>query len=160
MARVSAKPLNLFCTQPLADPTAMLNNFFPWVTMAQPFPGLWGTTPPPTIPRDAQHVEGEPYRPGAVFLKSAYLGPTPVLLEPETPAAHDVAPTAVEPSPTVGSEAHFLGTCKPCVFIFKEGCNSGAECKFCHLCDAEERKRRKKQQKMASARRSALRKVC
>jgi len=47
--------------------------------------------------------------------------------------------------PTVGSKDHSLGTCKPCAFFFKEdGCQSGADCKFCHLCDSGEKKRRQR----------------
>lgn len=46
--------------------------------------------------------------------------------------------------PTVGSRGHSLRMCKPCAFITK-GCQSGVECKFCHLCEVGEKKRRKKE---------------
>lgn len=47
--------------------------------------------------------------------------------------------------PTMGSAKHRLGQCKPCAFAWKpEGCESGAECKFCHLCPPGEKQRRKK----------------
>ena len=37
------------------------------------------------------------------------------------------------------------GICKPCAFVHrKEGCKSGATCKFCHLCDQGARKQRKR----------------
>lgn len=49
--------------------------------------------------------------------------------------------------PTLGSLGHFLMKCKPCAFIFKSGCESGVECKFCHLCEPGEKKRRKKENK-------------
>lgn len=49
--------------------------------------------------------------------------------------------------PTVGSSGHHLGLCKPCAFLEK-GCQSGVDCKFCHLCAPDEKKRRKKE-KMA-----------
>jgi len=52
-----------------------------------------------------------------------------------------------EALPSIGSVGHRLGVCKPCAFVFKEGCRSGAECKFCHLCDPGEKKRRKKERK-------------
>mmetsp|Transcript_5170 Transcript_5170/g.9338 ORF Transcript_5170/g.9338 Transcript_5170/m.9338 type:complete len:135 (+) Transcript_5170:150-554(+) len=49
--------------------------------------------------------------------------------------------------PSVGSLSHDAGTCKPCVFLFKEGCNSGKNCSFCHLCPPGEKKRRKKERR-------------
>ncbi|CAE7227282.1 unnamed protein product [Symbiodinium natans] len=49
--------------------------------------------------------------------------------------------------PTKGSAKHHLGLCKPCAFVFKDGCNTGWECEFCHLCEPGEKKRRKKERK-------------
>lgn len=46
--------------------------------------------------------------------------------------------------PTIGSAGHHVRRCKPCAFVLK-GCNSGVDCKFCHLCDFGEKKRRKKE---------------
>lgn len=47
--------------------------------------------------------------------------------------------------PTVGSMNHRFRRCKPCAFAWKDsGCQSGAKCKFCHLCDPAEKKRRRK----------------
>lgn len=46
--------------------------------------------------------------------------------------------------PSVGSADHHLGTCSPCAFTIK-GCSSGADCKYCHLCDPTEKKRRRKE---------------
>merc|ERR1712087_895144 len=37
--------------------------------------------------------------------------------------------------------------CKPCAFVFKDGCESGANCTFCHLCAPGEKKRRKKEKR-------------
>lgn len=51
--------------------------------------------------------------------------------------------------PTKGSALHRAGTCKPCAFVFKGGCQSGVDCKFCHLCQPGEKKRRKKDWKEA-----------
>jgi len=45
---------------------------------------------------------------------------------------------------SIGSVGHEWGLCKPCAFFPKRGCNLGASCFFCHLCNAGERKRRKK----------------
>merc|ERR1719415_83998 len=57
----------------------------------------------------------------------------------------------VGPQPhSKGSVLHFQGTCKPCAFFWKVvGCKYGTECEFCHLCDADERKRRNKEKRMA-----------
>jgi len=52
-----------------------------------------------------------------------------------------------EPVPSLGSQGHAAGTCKPCAFLHTKGCANGAECPFCHLCDAEEKKRRKQQRR-------------
>lgn len=53
--------------------------------------------------------------------------------------------------PSRGSALHAWGACKPCAFVFQEGCQNGIDCQFCHLCDPGERKRRKKQRrKMAT----------
>lgn len=47
--------------------------------------------------------------------------------------------------PTIGSKDHMLGVCKPCAFVHREeGCKSGVQCKFCHLCEPGVRKQRKK----------------
>merc|ERR1712117_399854 len=57
----------------------------------------------------------------------------------------------VGPQPhSKGSILHFQNTCKPCAFFWKVvGCKYGTECEFCHLCDADERKRRNKEKRMA-----------
>jgi len=58
------------------------------------------------------------------------------------------APGSIE-LPSFGSAGHALGECKPCAFLHTKGCGSGAMCKFCHLCDAGEKKRRQKEKKQA-----------
>merc|ERR1711956_191823 len=55
--------------------------------------------------------------------------------------------------PSVGSTQHHVGRCRPCSFL-KQGCRSGIECNFCHLCGPDEKKRRKKN-KMYEKRRAA-----
>lgn len=50
--------------------------------------------------------------------------------------------------PTRGSALHSSGACKPCAFVFQDGCKNGLECEFCHLCDIGESKRRKKTKKL------------
>lgn len=51
--------------------------------------------------------------------------------------------------PTVGSQEHQFGTCRPCAFLYTKGCNNGVLCPFCHLCDVGERKRRAKANRAA-----------
>eukprot|EP00933_Yihiella_yeosuensis_P054737 TRINITY_DN5326_c0_g1_i2.p1 TRINITY_DN5326_c0_g1~~TRINITY_DN5326_c0_g1_i2.p1 ORF type:complete len:266 (-),score=56.42 TRINITY_DN5326_c0_g1_i2:227-928(-) len=48
-----------------------------------------------------------------------------------------------------GSVGHFTGECKPCAFFHTKGCDSGAMCPFCHLCDAGAKKRRQKEKRAA-----------
>jgi len=59
--------------------------------------------------------------------------------------------------PSRGSALHPWGACKPCAFVFQDGCANGVECEFCHLCEPGERKRRKKERrKMAAGWRMAV----
>lgn len=51
---------------------------------------------------------------------------------------------------SVGSLNHADGTCKPCAFMHTKGCQSGADCSFCHLCPPGEKKRRAKLTKQAA----------
>lgn len=53
----------------------------------------------------------------------------------------------LEELPSMGSLGHDIGDCKPCAFFNTKGCGNGASCKFCHLCDAGEKKRRLKMKK-------------
>lgn len=59
-------------------------------------------------------------------------------------AAFPVAAGASDSSPTVGSEGHSLGLCRPCAFLYTKGCANGARCAYCHLCKPGEKKRRMK----------------
>lgn len=52
-----------------------------------------------------------------------------------------------EALPSLGSAAHRAGQCKPCAFFDTSGCENGAACRFCHLCDAETRRQRRKDKK-------------
>lgn len=49
----------------------------------------------------------------------------------------------VDDLPSAGSIGHEAGTCKPCVFYHTKGCANGSSCTFCHLCDAQEKRRRR-----------------
>lgn len=66
----------------------------------------------------------------------------------EVPAPTHPAPGSAE-LPSIGSAGHLRGECKPCAFLHTKGCDNGAVCRFCHLCDAGEKKRRQKEKKVA-----------
>jgi len=55
--------------------------------------------------------------------------------------------TWVPPAPTkqsAGSALHRQGRCKPCAFMYKDGCRNGADCPYCHRCPPGEKQRRKR----------------
>jgi hypothetical protein len=62
------------------------------------------------------------------------------------------APGSVE-LPSVGSAGHAKGRCKPCAFFHIKGCENGAVCRFCHICESGEKKRRAKE-KLANRRKA------
>jgi hypothetical protein len=46
---------------------------------------------------------------------------------------------------SAGSALHGSGECKPCAWFWKpQGCKWGAECFYCHTCQASELRKRKK----------------
>lgn len=67
-------------------------------------------------------------------------------IDMNVPSPQPIQPIVVcsDQCPTVGSQGHWLGTCKPCAFLHTKGCGNGASCQFCHLCDKGEKKRRAK----------------
>jgi hypothetical protein len=50
----------------------------------------------------------------------------------------------VTPHYSIGSVGHEAGTCRPCAFLYTKGCENGAACEFCHLCERDEKKKRRK----------------
>ena len=47
--------------------------------------------------------------------------------------------------PSLGSQAHGTGLCRPCAWLWKPGgCQNGFECRHCHLCPDGELKARRK----------------
>merc|ERR1711879_736720 len=71
---------------------------------------------------------------GAILELASMLDTTPAMGSPEMPS--------------IGSAQHHSGECKPCAFFWKAaGCGNGADCIYCHLCDANEKKRRQKEKK-------------
>lgn len=65
-----------------------------------------------------------------------------VLLEPSGSLIADIMHQAL---PSIGSQAHGRGNCRPCAWFFKsEGCANGKDCRHCHACPAGEIQRRRK----------------
>jgi hypothetical protein len=57
----------------------------------------------------------------------------------------EVVVEATNPKQHIGSSGHDAGTCKPCIWYWRQGgCRRGDDCEHCHLCDAQEIRRRKK----------------
>jgi hypothetical protein len=46
--------------------------------------------------------------------------------------------------PSVGSQSHGAGACRPCAWVWKaDGCKNGKDCRHCHSCPQSEIKRRR-----------------
>lgn len=97
-------------------------------------------TPPPRAPPRVLKLED------AIQTPQAPLNP-PRLMASTAEAMSTTPMLGSSGVPTRGSAEHALGRCKPCAFVFKEGCQSGVDCMFCHLCPLGEKKRRKKERK-------------
>jgi len=88
----------------------------------------------------------EVYQPGRLLRRE---------LQMAAPQVLHLADTIEEPDsfspecPSVGSAGHHLGLCKPCDFVHRGSCRTGAACKFCHLCGPAENKQRKKEKRAA-----------
>jgi|Transcript_113974 hypothetical protein len=61
------------------------------------------------------------------------------------PPAFAMPTQAYQTALSLGSAGHHKGICKPCAFVYKGGCESGAQCQYCHLCPPGEKQRRKRQ---------------
>ncbi|CAK0910586.1 unnamed protein product [Prorocentrum cordatum] len=106
-------------------------------------PGAPPAPPPPGVPacpgRPAAALPApsplvEPGRPGTGALPGSWCAPRAA--EPEAAALHAALPSE-------GSALHAQGRCKPCAFVDTTGCENGSRCKFCHICDEDDRRRRR-----------------
>jgi hypothetical protein len=71
--------------------------------------------------------------------------PAPVLsLVAALPVAEETPQMIV---PSLGSQTHALGQCRPCAFFHTHGCENGINCEFCHLCGPGEKKKRMKEKR-------------
>jgi hypothetical protein len=73
-----------------------------------------------------------------------WMQPCAMPAHPCEPCAMPIQPTQEWSQPSAGSTGHRVGRCKPCAFLYKEGCLSGADCQYCHLCPPGEKHRRKR----------------
>ncbi|CAE8649924.1 unnamed protein product, partial [Polarella glacialis] len=126
------------------------------------FPDLAFGLPPPaaaqrllvlsreTLPPAEGFEEGTPKSAHHVLSSSAF-GACPIKLQQED--SYDCAPGHEDDEqrlqnggapPSMGSESHGSGRCKPCAFLHTKGCENGLNCEFCHLCEAGEKKKRRK----------------
>jgi hypothetical protein len=154
----------------------------PYEPVQTPFPSqVWERTPepesaapsplpqsPPQLMQLVTMALPPPPATWAPIVRTASPAPPPLLAPGEQPMIVRLAETMGVPAmpampalgspelPTVGSMGHRFGTCKPCAFMHTKGCESGADCQFCHLCDKNERKRRQKQKHQAAARQQLL----
>jgi len=101
--------------------------------------------PPPQL-GNYQHQMALPPQP--MPFSGSVLQPNVFPVEAMLPMPSEPAPGSAE-LPSVGSKGHGNGECKPCAFLHVKGCDNGAMCKFCHICDAGEKKRRQKAKKAA-----------
>merc|ERR1711972_636886 len=53
------------------------------------------------------------------------------------------------PSPSIGSQSHGLGNCRPCSFFHTRCCENGDLCAFCHVCAPGERKKRLREHRIS-----------
>lgn len=97
--------------------------------------------PPQFLPRFAS-LPSVPEKSSVSVLRLA-----DVISQPDS-VASEMHTLGTAARPSAGSANHHLGTCKPCAFLFKQGCENGASCPFCHLCSPGEKKRRQKSNKM------------
>jgi len=118
-----------FCFSPPPAYEPVLPNLQP-IAMPPPPPMA-----PPALPAAAQISE-----------LTSLMVPPPPPQAPQLRIAESLPDTRLgtPEMPTVGSSGHYLGTCKPCAFLFSKGCGTGVDCTFCHLCPPGEKKRRQK----------------
>lgn len=64
------------------------------------------------------------------------------MIKSRASAAKSSEPLSVAPS--VGSQMHGAGLCRPCAWLWKvDGCKNGKDCRHCHSCPQSEIKRRR-----------------
>mmetsp|Transcript_15760 Transcript_15760/g.36231 ORF Transcript_15760/g.36231 Transcript_15760/m.36231 type:complete len:188 (-) Transcript_15760:46-609(-) len=75
-------------------------------------------------------------------------------IKPLQKDGHEPRTAAEANGPSVGSVFHVRGQCRPCAWHWRsEGCRSGADCRYCHLCTEEVFQARAEQRRRARAQR-------
>lgn len=115
--------------------------------------------PPPLATAPAPLVFAQPVLPQAVLPQSLLMPQVAQMLARSLqPQASQQLQAAPQHQPltlysrlllSAGSVGHAEGTCKPCAFVHRKGCDKGSACSFCHLCDSSEALRRKKGKRAA-----------
>jgi len=91
----------------------------------------------------------------ASYAVEAYESP-PWNMQPGMPLPPGPPPMNTLAGGSKGSSTHGSGKCRPCAWFWKpDGCQSGLDCNYCHLCPEGELKSRKKL-KVAAMRMGAL----
>jgi len=67
--------------------------------------------------------------------------PKDVLLSPSSELRAPLS--ALADLPSIGSQGHAKGQCRPCLFHAKGACSSGHDCRFCHFDHVAEKSKRK-----------------
>lgn len=106
----------------------------------------------PAVGRDQvagiSHQQGTPWGPAAAPIHLPVLRLDPVLRKGATVTGQRTGPPPGSADlPSVGSAGHAYRQCKPCAFVYASGCENGALCNFCHLCEPGEKKRRQKERR-------------
>lgn len=131
----------------MAEPTFQFCSFPPPPLQSQP---IVSTQPAPLLPQ----IHAAPPHP--IFSTQmqrellSFPPPEPLprpLLDALHPREQDHLAIDGTRWPSIGSQDHYQGSCKPCAFFHRKGCGSGGECRFCHLCDSGEKKKRMKEKR-------------
>eukprot|EP00929_Paragymnodinium_shiwhaense_P055389 TRINITY_DN27748_c0_g1_i1.p1 TRINITY_DN27748_c0_g1~~TRINITY_DN27748_c0_g1_i1.p1 ORF type:complete len:237 (+),score=18.75 TRINITY_DN27748_c0_g1_i1:72-782(+) len=101
---------------------------------------------------EGQHIVPFPTMPLTVQISL----PSPADQGPLAPgqivAAVSIPVAASNELPSTGSALHQSGRCVPCGFFWTpRSCDNGSRCRFCHLCDAGEKRRRRTRRKAQKA---------
>ena len=131
----------MFQPKPLAMPLATSTTYYSIPTRPYVLPSQH-----PACPEWSRPVQPAP------ILSDWSCGPreSPCLLStPSTPTSTPKVILGSSALPSIGSGGHATGECKPCAFFHRKGCSSGKTCLFCHLCDADAKRKRHRQRGLA-----------
>jgi len=101
---------------------------------------------PPLLPAAAEAWGAAPDMPAPLQSpgRAPKVTPSDLIMPQLTPSPPSRPALGTNDLPSIGSQVHALGMCKPCAFLHTKGCENGLGCPFCHLCESGEKKRRRK----------------